>query len=120
MNTSPVAIEHADLISALASYGITNPTDLVVNPSYEQLFAEETDSGLEGYEKGTLTANDAVSVQTGIFTGRSPKDKYIVKDDTTRDTLWWSDQGKNDNKPIDGEVWSHLKGLVGEQLSNSR
>ncbi|NND53538.1 MAG: phosphoenolpyruvate carboxykinase (ATP) [Gammaproteobacteria bacterium] len=120
MNTSPVAIEHADLISALASYGITNPTDLVVNPSYEQLFAEETDDSLEGYERGTLTAMDAVAVQTGIFTGRSPKDKYIVKDDTTRDTLWWADQGKNDNKEIDGKVWGHLKGLVGEQLSNSR
>ena len=67
MNTSPVAIEHADLISDLATYGITNPTDLVVNPSYEQLFAEETGSDLEGYEQGTLTAMDAVSVQTGIF-----------------------------------------------------
>ena len=61
---------------------------------------EETLPGLEGYEKGVVTELGAVAVDTGIFTGRSPKDKYIVKDDTTRDTMWWSDQGKNDNKPI--------------------
>ncbi len=120
MNTSPVNIEHSDLISALGSYGIENPVDLVVNPTYEQLFAEETRADLEGFEVGTVTNMGAVSVQTGIFTGRSPKDKYIVRDDTTRDTLWWSDQGKNDNKPIDGKVWNHLKQLVGQQLSGKR
>ncbi len=120
MNTSPVNIEHSDLISALGSYGIQNPVDLIVNPTYEQLFAEETRADLEGFEVGTVTNMGAVSVQTGIFTGRSPKDKYIVRDDTTRDTLWWSDQGKNDNKPIDGKVWNHLKQLVGQQLSGKR
>jgi phosphoenolpyruvate carboxykinase (ATP) len=120
MTNPAAAIEPTGLISALASYGIENPTDLVVNPSYEQLFEEETRDDLEGFEAGTLTTMDAVSVNTGIFTGRSPKDKYIVKDDTTRDTLWWADQGKNDNKSIDLETWSHLKGLVGNQLSNSR
>ncbi len=120
MTNPAAAIEPTGLISALASYGIENPTDLVVNPSYERLFEEETRDDLEGFEAGTLTTMDAISVNTGIFTGRSPKDKYIVKDDTTRDTLWWADQGKNDNKSIDLETWGHLKGLVGKQLSNSR
>jgi phosphoenolpyruvate carboxykinase (ATP) len=104
----------------LSQYGITDATEIVYNPSYEQLFEEETRSDLQGYEKGTVTELGAVAVDTGIFTGRSPKDKYIVRDDTTRDTVWWSDQGKNDNKPIDQETWSHLKGLVTKQLSGKR
>lgn len=104
----------------LSQYGITEATEIVYNPSYEQLFEEETRSDLQGYEKGTVTELGAVAVDTGIFTGRSPKDKYIVRDDTTRDTVWWSDQGKNDNKPIDQETWSHLKGLVTKQLSGKR
>ncbi|MGX5915400.1 phosphoenolpyruvate carboxykinase (ATP) [Aliidiomarina sp. Khilg15.8] len=104
----------------LSQYGITEATEIVYNPSYEQLFEEETRSDLQGYEKGTVTELGAVAVDTGIFTGRSPKDKYIVRDDTTRDTLWWSDQGKNDNKPIDQETWTHLKGLVTNQLSGKR
>ncbi|HLV47533.1 MAG TPA: phosphoenolpyruvate carboxykinase (ATP), partial [Aliidiomarina sp.] len=73
---------------------------------------------LTGYDKGRVTSSGAVAVDTGIFTGRSPKDKYIVRDDITRDTIWWSDQGQNDNKPIDGETWAHLKGLVTKQLGN--
>jgi phosphoenolpyruvate carboxykinase (ATP) len=108
------------LLAALETYGITHPSEIVLNPSYEQLFAEETRDDLEGFEAGTLTESGAIAVNTGIFTGRSPKDKYIVKDDVTRDTLWWSDQGKNDNKPITAEVWTHLKGLVGNQLSGKR
>ncbi|HAS3776719.1 TPA: phosphoenolpyruvate carboxykinase (ATP), partial [Vibrio cholerae] len=96
----------------LAQYGITGVTELVRNPSYEMLFAEETRSDLEGYERGVVTELGAVAVDTGIFTGRSPKDKFIVKDDTTRDTLWWtSDKAKNDNKPINQEVWNDLKAL---------
>ncbi len=105
----------------LAQYGITGVTELVRNPSYEMLFAEETRSDLEGYERGVVTELGAVAVDTGIFTGRSPKDKFIVKDDTTRDTLWWtSDKAKNDNKPINQEVWNDLKALVTKQLSGKR
>lgn len=104
----------------LTKHGIVGVTEVLRNPSYEQLFAEETRSDLQGYEKGIVTELGAVAVDTGIFTGRSPKDKYIVKDDTTRDTLWWSDQGKNDNKPISTETWSDLKSLVATQLSGKR
>ncbi|WP_042013506.1 phosphoenolpyruvate carboxykinase (ATP) [Aeromonas fluvialis] len=104
----------------LDQYSIKNSQEIVRNPSYEQLFAEETHPDLEGFERGVVTELGAVNVNTGIFTGRSPKDKYIVKDGTTQDTVWWSDQGKNDNKPITPEVWSHLKGLVTKQLSGKR
>lgn len=104
----------------LSQYGITDATEIVYNPSYELLFEEETRDDLTGYEKGTVTELGAVAVDTGIFTGRSPKDKYIVRDDTTKDTVWWSDQGKNDNKPIDQDTWNHLKGLVTNQLSGKR
>ena len=104
----------------LSRYGITGATEILRNPSYEQLFKEETRTNLNGYEKGVVTQLGAVAVDTGIFTGRSPKDKYIVRDDTTRDTLWWSDQGKNDNKPISPEVWGGLKSLVTGQLSGKR
>ncbi|PKH09098.1 phosphoenolpyruvate carboxykinase (ATP) [Moritella sp. Urea-trap-13] len=104
----------------LSVYGIKDVEEIVYNPSYELLFAEETKASLEGYEKGTVTESGAVAVDTGIFTGRSPKDKYIVRDDTTRDTVWWSDQGKNDNKAISQDVWSDLKTLVTQQLSTKR
>ncbi|MBY6199090.1 phosphoenolpyruvate carboxykinase (ATP) [Vibrio hangzhouensis] len=105
----------------LTKYGITGVTDIVRNPSYEQLFEEETREGLEGYEKGVVTELGAVAVDTGIFTGRSPKDKFIVNDDTTRDTMWWtSDKVKNDNKPMSKEAWDDLKQLVTGQLSNKR
>jgi phosphoenolpyruvate carboxykinase (ATP) len=104
----------------LSSYGISNVAEIVYNPSYELLFAEETRSDLSGFDKGVVTELGAVSVDTGIFTGRSPKDKYIVRDDTTRDTVWWSDQGKNDNKPMTQETWTSLKSLVTEQLSGKR
>ena len=104
----------------LGQYGITDVQEIVHNPSYDQLFEEETRSDLTGYEKGVVTDLGAVAVDTGIFTGRSPKDKYIVRDDTTRDTVWWADQGKNDNKPISPEIWADLKGLVSEQLSGKR
>ncbi|MDC9598135.1 phosphoenolpyruvate carboxykinase (ATP) [Xenorhabdus anantnagensis] len=106
----------------LAVYGIRGVSEIVYNPSYELLFSEETQSSLQGYERGTLTNLGAVAVDTGIFTGRSPKDKYIVRDDVTRDTVWWADQGKgkNDNKPLGQETWSHLKDLVTQQLSGKR
>ncbi|KXO09720.1 Phosphoenolpyruvate carboxykinase [Moritella sp. JT01] len=104
----------------LSVYGIKDVEEIVYNPSYALLFSEETKVGLEGYEKGTVTESGAVAVDTGIFTGRSPKDKYIVRDDTTRDTVWWSDQGKNDNKAISQDVWNDLKTLVTQQLSTKR
>jgi len=104
----------------LSSHGICGATDIVHNPSYEQLFAEETREGLEGLERGVVTASGAVAVDTGRFTGRSPKDKYIVEDDTTRDTLWWSTQGANDNKAISEAAWGDLKALVTGQLSGKR
>lgn len=104
----------------LSQYGITDVEEVIYNPSYEFLYQEETNPELEGYEKGVVTESGAVAVDTGIFTGRSPKDKYIVRDDTTRDTVWWSDQGKNDNKPIDQDSWNHLKSLVTNRLSGKR
>ncbi|MGO0305365.1 phosphoenolpyruvate carboxykinase (ATP) [Endozoicomonas acroporae] len=111
---------HVNVKEALAAVGIKDVLDVVYNPSYETLFEEETRPELEGYEQGVVTEMGAVSVDTGIFTGRSPKDKYIVKDDTTQDTIWWSDQGKNDNKAITEEVWADLKSLVTNQLSGKR
>ncbi|EIU7557812.1 phosphoenolpyruvate carboxykinase (ATP) [Providencia rettgeri] len=109
-------------LKELEKYGIHDVAEVVYNPSYELLFTEETKPGLEGYERGTVTTLGAVAVDTGIFTGRSPKDKYIVRDDVTRDTVWWADQGKgkNDNKPMSQEVWADLKHIVTEQLSGKR
>ena len=109
------------VIEGLEKVGITGVSEVVHNPSYDELYVEETRPELEGYEKGVVTELGAVSVDTGIFTGRSPKDKWIVKDETTKDTIWWtSDQAKNDNKAINTETWTHLKGLVTEQLSGKR
>ncbi|NKI75672.1 phosphoenolpyruvate carboxykinase (ATP) [Dickeya sp. CFBP 2040] len=107
---------------ALTAYGIHDVREIVYNPSYDLLFTEETSPTLQGYERGIQTQLGAVAVDTGIFTGRSPKDKYIVRDDVTRDTVWWSDQGKgkNDNHPLSQETWQHLKQLVTSQLSGKR
>ncbi|WP_077340045.1 phosphoenolpyruvate carboxykinase (ATP) [Pseudocolwellia agarivorans] len=104
----------------LSQYGINSVAEIVYNPSYEVLFAEETKSNLTGFDKGVVTELGAVNVDTGIFTGRSPKDKYIVRDDVSRDTVWWSDQGKNDNHPMNQETWEHLKGLVTSQLTDKK
>ncbi|AWH88577.1 phosphoenolpyruvate carboxykinase (ATP) [Limnobaculum parvum] len=106
----------------LTTYGIQDATEIVYNPSYDCLYKEETRPDLQGYEKGTMTTLGAIAVDTGIFTGRSPKDKYIVRDDTSRDTVWWADQGKgkNDNKPITPAVWAELKKQVANQLSGKR
>lgn len=111
---------NSDLIAQLQAIGIKSPAEIISNPSYDTLYAAETANNLEGYERGHLTTTGAVSVDTGIFTGRSPKDKYIVKDESTKDTLWWSDQGKNDNKAIDQKTWSHLKQLVTARLSQQK
>ena len=105
----------------LAKYGISGAAEIVHNPSYETLFAEETKSGLEGYDKGFQTEMGAVDVMTGVYTGRSPKDKFIVKDDTSKDTFWWTtDEFKNDNKPLSTESWNELKKLAGKELSNKK
>ncbi|WP_067709840.1 MULTISPECIES: phosphoenolpyruvate carboxykinase (ATP) [unclassified Erwinia] len=106
----------------LIAYGITDTVEIIYNPDYETLYHEETRPGLTGYERGIETNSGAIAVDTGDFTGRSPKDKYIVRDDTTRDTLWWNDQGKgkNDNQPLSDETWQSLKSLVTQQLSGKR
>ncbi len=104
----------------LSSYGIENAIDVLHNPDYDCLYAEETASGLGGYEAGKITESGAVAVDTGIFTGRSPRDKYLVRDEVTRDNVWWADQGDNDNNPIDNETWQSLKQLVSQQLSGKR
>ncbi|MCA3939524.1 phosphoenolpyruvate carboxykinase (ATP) [Vibrio vulnificus] len=115
-------MEHTKAASIdLTKHGLRNVKEVVRNPSYEILFAEETRADLEGYEKGVVTELGAVAVDTGIFTGRSPKDKYIVKDATTEERMWWTtDAVKNDNKPITQEVWNDLKQLVTNQLSGKR
>jgi len=105
----------------LTQYGITGVTDIVYNPSYDQLYEEELNPALSGYERGVVTELGAVNVMTGKFTGRSPKDKYIVLDDTSKANLWWnSENAPNDNKPISPEVWADLKACVIEQLSSKR
>ncbi len=109
------------LHAELAKYGIQNVEEIIRNPSYDLLYAEETRSDLEGYEKGVVTECGAVSVNTGVFTGRSPKDKYIVKDAISEEHFWWnSPESPNDNKPISPEHWQSLKTLVGDQLSGKR
>ena len=105
----------------LTKYGITGTTEVVYNPSYEQLYKDETCPCLEGYEKGQATELDTVNVMTGIYTGRSPKDKYIVKDATSENTVWWtSDEYKNDNKPVTTETWNALKEIAVKELSNKK
>ncbi len=105
----------------LTKYGITGATEVIHNPSYEELFAAETDASLEGFDKGQVTELGAVNVMTGIYTGRSPKDKFIVMDDTSKDTVWWtSDEFKNDNKPASKEAWAACKDLAIKSLSNKK
>ncbi|EML4853210.1 phosphoenolpyruvate carboxykinase (ATP) [Morganella morganii] len=109
-------------VNELEQYGIRDAAEIIYNPSYDLLFDEETRPGLTGYEHGIVTTSGAVAVDTGIFTGRSPKDKYLVRDDLTRDTVWWADQGKgkNDNKPLSQDTWNSLKHLITNQLSGKR
>ena len=105
----------------LTKYGITGTVEIVHNPSYDVLFAEETKAGLEGFEKGQVTELGAVNVMTGIYTGRSPKDKFLVKDATSENTVWWtSEEYKNDNKPVTTETWNVLKELAAKELSNKK
>ena len=105
----------------LKAYGITGTTEIVYNPSYELCFEEETKSTLTGYEKGQVTELGAVNVMTGIYTGRSPKDKYIVMDKNSKDTVWWTTEGyKNDNHPLSEENWAKIKKIAQEELSGKR
>ena len=103
----------------LTQYGITGSTVIAHNPSYETLFAEETKAGLEGFDKGVNTELNAVNVMTGIYTGRSPKDKYIVKDAQSQDKVWWTtEEYKNDNHPMSEEVWAKVKEIAIKELCN--
>ena len=105
----------------LTKYGITGTVEIVHNPSYELLFEEETKPGLEGYEKGQVSELGAVNVMTGIYTGRSPKDKFIVMDENSKDTVWWtSDEYKNDNHPASEETWNVVKDIALKELSNKK
>ena len=106
---------------SLTDYGINNTTEIIYNPSFDFLYQEELNSDLEGFEKGVLSELGAVNVMTGIFTGRSPKDKYIVKDSVTKDTVWWaSEKAPNDNKPISQDTWEALKKNTTVQLSDKK
>ena len=105
----------------LSKYGITGSTEIVRNPSYEELFKEETKAGLEGFEVGKETELGAVNVMTGIYTGRSPKDKFIVMDENSKDTVWWTtDEYKNDNHVASKETWEAVKKIAVEELCNKR
>ena len=105
----------------LSQYGITGATEIVHNPSYDELYKEEMKADLEGYEKGQESELGAVNVMTGIYTGRSPKDKFIVMDENSKDTVWWtSDEYPNDNHPASQEAWEAVKELAKKELSNKK
>ena len=110
-----------ELIKFLEERGITNVKEIIYNPSYELLFKEETSSSLEGYEKGQVTELGAVNVMTGVYTGRSPKDKFIVEDENSKDTIWWtSDEYKNDNHKASLHAWNECKKIATKELSNKK
>jgi len=105
----------------LSKYGITGVQEIVYNPDYDTLYNDELNPELTGYEKGSVTELGAVSVMTGVYTGRSPKDKFFVMDETSKDTIWWtSEEYKNDNKPVTKETWAELKKIASEELSNKK
>ncbi len=105
----------------LSKYGITGVKEVIYNPSYEVLFNEEMKPELTGYDKGQLTELGAVNVMTGVYTGRSPKDKFWVMDENSKDTIWWTtDEYKNDNKPASKETWEELKKIARKELSDKK
>ena len=105
----------------LSKYGIKDVKEVLHNPSYDVLFAEETKPGLEGFEKGQVTELGAVNVMTGVYTGRSPKDKFFVKNEASENSVWWtSEEYKNDNKPCSEEAWADLKAKAVKELSGKR
>ena len=116
-----MAFNREKIMQDLKAYGITGVEEIYYNLSFEELFKHETDPSLQGYEKGEVTELGAVNVMTGIFTGRSPKDKYIVLDDTSKDTVWWAaPSNRSDNKPVDHTVWKHCYDLGARQLSGKK
>ena len=111
----------AEIKADLAKYGIEGTTEVVYNPSYEELFGEETLPTLEGFERGVVTELSAVNVMTGVYTGRSPKDKFIVLDEKSKDTVWWTTpEYPNDNKAASEEAWTAVKNLAVEELSGKK
>ena len=105
----------------LKKYGITGVEEIIYNPSYDELYREETKKGLRGFEKGQETEMGAVNVMPGVYTGRSPKDKFFVMDETTKDTVWWtSPEYKNDNKPVTKKAWKELKKIAVNELSGKK
>ena len=124
MQNKLISMENSAQITksiSLEKYGIINAHDVVYNPSFDLLYNDELNPALEGFEKGQLTELGAVNVMTGVFTGRSPKDKYIVKDDVSKDTFWWtSEKAVNDNKPISQTTWNALKENTVSQLSGKK
>jgi phosphoenolpyruvate carboxykinase (ATP) len=118
LKKSNMAINIEEIKTSLKEYGINDVKEIYYNPSYEELYKFEIDPSLTGYEKGTLTELGAINVMTGVYTGRSPKDKYFVYDNVSKDTVWWtSDKYKNDNKPITPAVWDDLKKIAVKELS---
>lgn len=115
-----IAVNRPGINIDLEQYGIKGVEQVYYNLSYEDLFQHEMDPTLNGYERGKLSDLGAVNVETGIFTGRSPKDKYIVLDSVSENTVWWSTIGKNDNKPITTDVWNHLKEVAHKELSGKK
>ena len=112
-------MNNPEIIQALERYGIKGVNTIHYNPSYDELFKMETDPKLTGFDKGQVTELGAINVMTGIYTGRSPKDKFFVMDDVSRDTIWWTtDEYKNDNKPVTPATWDVLKKLATDELSN--
>ena len=111
-----------DLKDQLKDLGVLDPVEIYHNLSYDELYQHETDPSLTGYEKAYQTKMGALSVDTGIFTGRSPKDKYIVMDENTKNNVWWADPNKkgSDNKPIDHKTWEHLKTITQKQLTGKK
>ena len=119
--TSIIFMKEVIIMIDLNKYGITGTTEIIHNPSYEALFEAEMDKSLTGYEKGQLTELDTVNVMTGVYTGRSPSDKYIVMDENSKDTVWWTTpEFKNDNHPMSEEVWATVKDLAIKELSNKK
>ena len=109
----------------LSKYGIKGVKEILYNPTYEVLYNEETKPGLEGFDKGQVTELGAINVMTGIYTGRSPKDKYIVYDKTTKEgapgEIWWTTEGyPNDNHKMSEKTWKAVKKLALGQLSGKR
>jgi phosphoenolpyruvate carboxykinase (ATP) len=117
-----VLMTRADILRDLGKYGITEIRDIHHNLTYDELFRHETDPSLKGYERGFVTESGAVAVDTGIFTGRSPKDKFIVREETSESYVWWKNEQRkaSDNKPVSEEVWNDLKGLCTRQLSGKK